>query len=611
MKIASRHAARKPALAAGPLLARIALITAGTLIVLAIALLVLQPTAVQSGLRSLEVRWGNAFRQADPGLVDKWSIATGAYLRQFSGDIPELPEVVLDIPFAEMTKIYAKREEALARGILVQGEDDFVRGSMRFVGQTIPIDLRLKGDWNDHLTGRKWSFRVHIRDDQHLFGMRRFSLQNPNTRGFQSEEMFFQMLKRYDVLVPRYTFVELTLNGDSMGIMAVEEFFATELLEHQQRRDGVIIRFNENLAWSARDAITGQSVGWGGAFDYYKNAPIDPFGSGRVTRSPVLSEQYRIAEGLLRGFTEGKLQASEAFDVERLGAFLGTAEFFGAWHTTVWHNMRFYLNPVSLRLEPVAFDVTLQEGLWDTVSITQKSRIAVDMLRDQQVWQRYKYVLRDLAAAWEDGSLAEDLRRVEDLHLPALRTEFRMLPRYPLDYLGPRSAALLAWTEADAIPDPDALYFLPREMDQYPVLLHLGLVELQGQDWLRIDTAIPRDVRVTAIDWVNSATGQRLPATATNSLPLWFPARGITASGQRLDVALVPVSGDASAWTLEVTAGLDGRNWTRSFIPQRVYPALDAAPSPQLPLARLLRSHGEGALDDKLSRVVIGEGLGR
>ena len=146
-----------------------------------------------------------------------------------------------------------------------------------------------------------------------------------------------------------------------MGLMALEEFFAKELLEFNRRREGVIVRFDESLAWSARDAMSGENNGWGGAFDHFSNSQVDGIGSSRIAESPALSKQYAIAAGLLNGFVEKRLTASEVFDARQMGAFIAVADYFGSWHAIAWHNMRFYLNPITLRLEPIPFDATLQD----------------------------------------------------------------------------------------------------------------------------------------------------------------------------------------------------------------------------------------------------------
>ena len=58
--------------------------------------------------------------------------------------------------------------------------------------------------------------------------MRRFSIQHPATRGYQGEVIFQETLRRLGVLTPRYFFVDVIINGDDIGIMALEEHFEVQ-----------------------------------------------------------------------------------------------------------------------------------------------------------------------------------------------------------------------------------------------------------------------------------------------------------------------------------------------------------------------------------------------
>jgi hypothetical protein len=153
-----------------------------------------------------------------------------------------------------MKKIMEKRAMALQSNLLVQTEDDLVPATIQYNDRNVRVEIRLKGDHVDHLDGEdKWSYRVHVRGDDHLFGMRRFSLQHPKTRDYQYERMFFETVRLFDVLTPRYRYVYLIQNGRDQGIMALEEHFSKELLESLGRCEGVIIRFDESLYWQVAD----------------------------------------------------------------------------------------------------------------------------------------------------------------------------------------------------------------------------------------------------------------------------------------------------------------------------------------------------------------------
>ncbi len=263
-----------------------------------------------------------------------------------------LDTLYLDIAPQDFAQIEAKRAEALERWILLASSEDFVPATLRLGEQTLPVRLRLKGDWADHVAHDKWSFRIETREDTYLYGMRVFSIQDPSMRTYLYEYAFMEALRMEKLLGVHYDFVRVVLNGKAMGIYALEEGFAKELLESQERREGVIIRYSEDLLWTARAFYDDQVI----PAALEKFFVIDDFESGRIDKSPTLSAERDTAMGLLRGFLTGDLTAAEVFDMEQMGKFLALADLWSAPHGLIWHNLRYYYNPVTARLEPIAFD---------------------------------------------------------------------------------------------------------------------------------------------------------------------------------------------------------------------------------------------------------------
>ena len=269
---------------------------------------------------------------------------------------PELGDTLetlyIDIAPRYLEQIEAKRAEALERWILLTSSDDFVPATLRLGEQRFAAELRLKGDWADHIAEDKWSFRIELRDDGYLYGMKVFSVQAPAARIYLNEYLFLKNLAAEDILGVRYDFLHVVQNGEYKGIYALEEGFAKELLEFQERRESVIIRYDEDLLWRSW-AFQGDRVTPPGIERFHI---VDEFNSGRVDRSPTLSAQRDTAVGLLRGFTTGKLAAPEVFDMGRTAKFLALSDLWNALHGLTWHNLRYYFNPVTSRLEPIAFD---------------------------------------------------------------------------------------------------------------------------------------------------------------------------------------------------------------------------------------------------------------
>ena len=111
---------------------------------------------------------------------------------------------------------------------------------------------------------------------------------------------------------------------------------------------------------------------------------------------------------------------------------------FGTKHTIRWHNLRFYLNPVTLRLEPIAFDANLQDPVPQVESVINYEPFVQLILADPQVFEAYNQALNQLAQLLETGELQSSLHDVENQHLPVLQTEFRLLSNFNLDHLQSR-----------------------------------------------------------------------------------------------------------------------------------------------------------------------------
>ncbi|MBI9048846.1 MAG: hypothetical protein JEZ00_05490 [Anaerolineaceae bacterium] len=278
----------------------------------------------------------------------------------------DLSTLYLDIPFENTQVIQQKRDEAVETGVLLASDEDYVSATVRY-DDSAPMDvkLRLKGDWTDHLEGQKWSYRIHIQDDSAIEGMRRFSIQAPETRAFVYEWAYHQTLMKEGLLAPRYFFINVIENGEYKGIYAMEESFYTELMESQQRRSGVILRYDEDDMWQNWAAFFSvgkedlrTSAGSSGYFmeSDFLAANISGFGKTKILSDQVLEDEYRIAQEMLRGYQSGGLNASDVFDMEQMGKFFAITELWGAGHSLAWHNLRFYYNPVTNLLEPIGFD---------------------------------------------------------------------------------------------------------------------------------------------------------------------------------------------------------------------------------------------------------------
>jgi len=277
---------------------------------------------------------------------------------------PEYNEeaVHIELDTSDYLKLQKIRRRAFEAGILQSTDDDWVKGFMFAGSGGMKAKLRLKGDWLDHLHGEKWSFRVKLKSGNTWKGMKVFSLQNPMARMGVNEWFLHKVFIEEGVLTTRYGFVPLTFKGRNLGLYAWEEHFVKQLVESQKRREGPILRFLENAMWDTR-VFNKEGKRSYLKTPYFAAAAIKPFGFSKIVEDSAKMLQFEIAQNLVLQYKNRMAKTSEIFNVDATAKFFALADVFFARHSLIWHNQRFYYNPVLCKLEPIGFDCFSDIGL--------------------------------------------------------------------------------------------------------------------------------------------------------------------------------------------------------------------------------------------------------
>ena len=247
-------------------------------------------------------------------------------------------QFAINIKQKDFLKIAYKRQEAIRRKRLIYKETDWVPAELKHRSETYKIKIRLKGTLGAHwLDDEVWSYKIKVRDNKTILGMKRFALQSPSTRDYMNEWYLHRFLKHIGLIGLRYEFLELTLNGKKMPIYALEENFEKRLLENNGRREGPIFQ-------TFMDYIHGPAK------------PVKVYQESKYSSRPQFKKLVTQAENLIEGYRQGNLPLSKVFDLDELALAFAAMDVFGYYHCLYEDNMRFYLEPVSGRVQPVLYD---------------------------------------------------------------------------------------------------------------------------------------------------------------------------------------------------------------------------------------------------------------
>lgn len=266
----------------------------------------------------------------------------------FLDGLTATPErIEIDIAFKEYQKLAYKRQQALTMGHLVSEDEDWVPAKIRYKGDTYKVELRLKGDVSDHWRrADRWSYKIKVKGDHTLFGMKRFAIQDPQTREYMNEWVIHRLQREMGLISLRYDFIDVTVNGKHQPICALEENFEKRLIENNNRREGPILRYDSWFYWLGREGLEPELAG----------SSVSTYQEGRYTGDSELSRLFEIGRSLLEQYRRGQLPAAEVFDLQRMASFFAVSDLTGYYHATHIDNLKFYYNPVTSLIEPIGYD---------------------------------------------------------------------------------------------------------------------------------------------------------------------------------------------------------------------------------------------------------------
>lgn len=280
----------------------------------------------------------------------------------------------ITIPESAMDSLSMFRDSALVRGIITGDLKPYFDASLTIDGENIPIKLRFKGDWTDHLKTDKWSYRIKIKGDHSYLGLKSFSIQHPSTRSFMNEWFIHRLFEKEGLLTTKYVFIPVIINGENKGVYALEEHFDKQLLERNHRREGPIVKLDESGLWAKRVVEKKEKT----YFDLpiLFSAPVDVFKGNRTFKSPSLHKSYIVAMDRMNKFRMNDEDPNSYMDITSFAKFVALSDALGGVHSLIWHNQRMYLNPITNKLEPIAYDefTALDESsATNTITATQWS----------------------------------------------------------------------------------------------------------------------------------------------------------------------------------------------------------------------------------------------
>ena len=306
-------------------------------------------------------------------------------------DANAIKNIVIDVRFDDWSTLMNDRSIALRDGILI--DRNKVKFSGNHAGEKIRGKIRLKGDLSDHWRSRlRMSLLVELSENSaSVNGFKRFAIHKPESRAHPYEQLFQRLASAVDIITVKHDYVKVVVNGENWGVMNIQETFSKELLEKQGYRNSQIIKLGrESEDWNI-SAKYGKNTGFVNGGVHY----IDVLDDKIIDKSIVERNRLSYIYSSLR---RGEFQ--NIVDTYKFAKLALLALVWGDVHVTLPSNSRYYLNPYTLRIEPVSADQS------------HFRRRSAEYYANVELPDVYRYALQAVTDNGELAALIDELDKV-------------------------------------------------------------------------------------------------------------------------------------------------------------------------------------------------------
>jgi len=427
--------------------------------------------------------------------------------REQHRSIDQLPLFRLHVSSKTFWKLESERQLAIENEgslKLVAGGDSFTWSKALLEVENQPgalqAKVRLKGSASAHLKGRFPSLRIRTLGDDSYKGMVRFDLQGPEHRDALHHLILSNFVEEAGIFTPQAFLVRYHNSNEYQGVGFIEEVPSSSVMERLGRKPSITIKFGDNRFVSnmVRNPNYQDLI----ASDTEPNAlsiavqEIKPVVKRDREKFP---EYWAQASGLLRAFQERRAPASRIFKVRELGYFLAFAEIFCAPHAVSIFNLRFSLDPVESKLEPIWWDPKPQNPDASAKLKILSSSFVRLALQDPIIFREFSSAIQSITNRL---TIALSSEKVEKESLELRKILQREIPGAPFlfDAYVERARSLSKALSYYAVEELSAEDFRWNWMGiRYPEVVRVSLSQVENVPVIKISNIVGEVIKVNEI----------------------------------------------------------------------------------------------------------------
>jgi len=336
-----------------------------------------------------------------------------------------LPVYDIKIGRLEWNTLQKTAEEAVARGWLNEDLRTWVPATFIHDGQAYKIEMRLRGDQSRHWSGPKKSYRIKFSDqvvagqrvERYFEGKHQINLIVPQDKLFALGPFVNSVLHERGLVTPADHFAILKVNGVIHGLYYQAEHFDNPLLAGNGRPETTVFGLGNRAGTHERYTGLGSATVSDAAFDVGSlRRQVEPTDDLGLRAMQVLVDHAKnpTPENFAR--VRAVIDWEKYLTFRCLMTLCNTDQVrFGS------DNLKFYYDSSRGLLEPVPWDVTLQQmpsepGTFDFFS-TPADPLEAAVLRDPELRLRRNRIMWQFLADGGKSLLARYDQMAADIRL--------------------------------------------------------------------------------------------------------------------------------------------------------------------------------------------------
>ena len=281
------------------------------------------------------------------------------------------PELKIDIRFKNLIELRKIRNEALAINVILSEKKKYFPAKIYFNNKEYRADIKLKGARTDHIyQDKQWSFKVKLKDNKFINGMKEFSITKFSSRQFPDSVFFSSYLKRYNFKTPNFFTFKIKFNGDNWGPMLIEEHYSKSYKETKSLRDIPIMTYSDGSSLeiiSAYESIFNKDFPnhveeFLGLINHKRKILTQAFNLKRYIKKNdinsfnLISFAKTIHEVSLTDKNKFENNFEKFLDVDQMALLIAHNLIWGEAHSLGDDNFRIYVDPFSEKIKYIPTD---------------------------------------------------------------------------------------------------------------------------------------------------------------------------------------------------------------------------------------------------------------